>query len=534
MKTIISIYHYVSLKLITPTIFSKEYKIILLFLSLVGIVHILLSTSLYGAGLSPDSVYYISAARSLAAGNGLISFYGTPWIEWPPLYPVLLAIPAFAFKIDPLTSAPIINAVLFGLIVYLAGVLLSRHLVSSIVYSLLGVAVILLSSDILQNLATMAWSETLFIFLVLVFLVYLEKFLVKKDRTSFLIFSLSVALACLTRYVGVCLILTGTLALFFYCRDKLRFKLSSIVFFIFISAFPLGLWLIRNYAISGTFTGHRDPSVLTLSQNLDFTFNTLRDWVCYPPKNVSGYRSFLIIIIILIGILAGFVAKGYLRKLKTRLVQIGPIALYVVIYLSFLLYATTTYASDPINWRLLSPIYVPAALLVLVLFDVLLEPFREHTSPLIVNSLLVLAIMAWLVYYPLRVTIINTHTWITEGTGGYSRIEWRNSEIVQYLQQHKLEPGHLVYSNESDILYILANITCQTSLVKIIPNFNDLPSKTAKLSSTWLNDGYDYFVWFDKYPRNYHYTKDELQNSANVRKIIQVSDGAVFSVQRIP
>jgi hypothetical protein len=534
MKNLISLYNRFSIMLITPPTLSGKNKIILIFLSLTGVFHILLSTSLYGAGLSPDSVYYISAARNLAEGKGLVTFYGTQWTDWPPLYPIILALPAFGFKIDPLASAPFINAILFGSIVYMSGVLLSRHLLSSVVYWIVGIGVILLSSDIMQNLATMAWSETLFIFFVLLFLVYLEKFLERKDKISFIIFSLSAAFACLTRYIGGCLIITGVLALLFFPGGNLKFKMSSVGLFIFIAALPIAIWLLRNHLISGTITGHRDPGVLTLSQNLSLSLSTLRDWIWYPQKAIQVFLSSIVIIIVLIGILGVFAAKGHLQKLKNHLIKTEPIALFIIIYLSSLLLATTIYKSDPISWRLLSPLYVPAAILFLSIFDILLEPVRERFSPLVINRLLVGAIMAWLVFYPLRVTIINTHTWMTEGTGGYSRIEWRNSELVRYMQQHRAEPGHLVFSNEGDILYILADITCQESLVKIIPDSHDHSGKTAVSSSATYDNGYDYFVWFDKFPTNYHYTKEELEKSTNVQKIIQLSDGAVFRVYKIP
>jgi hypothetical protein len=81
----------------------------------------------------------------MAAGIGVVSYGGTPLVSQPPLYPALLAIIDLAFGIDPLTSASVVNAVLFGLIVYLTGVLLSRHLTSSVAFLLVGVATVLFS-----------------------------------------------------------------------------------------------------------------------------------------------------------------------------------------------------------------------------------------------------------------------------------------------------------------------------------------------------------------------------------------------------
>lgn len=534
MKVIFSIYKYISLKLIEPTSLSTKFKLILLLFSLVGIALILMSTSLFGAGLSSDSVYYISTARNLGEGNGLISYTGAPFIDWPPLYAIILATPYFIFRIDPLISAPFINAVLFGLIVYFSGLLLSRHLVSSIAYSLLGAA-LLLFSNVLQDLYTMVWSETLFILLVILFLFYLEKYLEKKDRTSLIVLSLAVALAGLTRYIGVTLILTGTLALFFFLHDKLRTRLYSIAVFVLISILPTGIWLIRNFIISGTLLGHRGPSTYTLHQNLTATFETVHNWSFFPPKGVFGIILLIIFIILMAGFIGRLLTKGKILNLGTRMKLIGPVALYFVIYISFLIYSSTSYSFDPINWRLLTPIYIPATLLLLFLIDIFLEPFREKISPLIINGLLVITMIAWLVHYPVMGTLHYTYNRMVGGTGGFNSIEWRNNSIIKYLQLNPLESGHQIYSNETDVLYILLNIKCQIKFITITSGPPDTQLQQIKNLSEWNHDGYDYFIYFDNIdPRSYPYTKDQMQNSLDVFKIIQVSDGAIFAVKRIP
>src|SRR5262245_36042527 len=76
-----------------------------------GAVLILAATARYGAGLTPDSGCYVSVARNLAAGRGLVPHSGSPFVEWPPLYPLLLALPALG-GIEPIAAARVLNAVL--------------------------------------------------------------------------------------------------------------------------------------------------------------------------------------------------------------------------------------------------------------------------------------------------------------------------------------------------------------------------------------------------------------------------------------
>jgi hypothetical protein len=121
-----------------------------------------------------------------------------------------------------------------------------------------------------------------------------------------------------------------------------------------------------------------------------------------------------------------------------------------------------------------------------------------------------------------------------EGTGGYTSTEWRNSELVKYMAHLPIESGQAVYSNEDEILYILTGIKCKPGLISISPGTRELPGDTTNSFRTRNIINYDYFVYFAKYPDSCPYSKDQLENSANLKKIVQVSDGAVFSVQRIP
>ena len=95
-------------------------------LGFIGAITILLLTSRHGTGLTPDSVAYISAARNLAEGNGFLTYNGLHLVVQPPLYPIMLAFVKKVILIDPQISAGYVNAVLFGFIIYLSGLLLLR------------------------------------------------------------------------------------------------------------------------------------------------------------------------------------------------------------------------------------------------------------------------------------------------------------------------------------------------------------------------------------------------------------------------
>lgn len=115
-----------------------RYRVLLAILSLAAATTVLVSTNRYGAGLSPDSVNYVAAARSFAAGKGLVMYDGSPFVVFAPLYPALLGSISHVAGLDPLSYTHTVNAVLFAAIVFLSGVLLSEYVAYSPALAFLG------------------------------------------------------------------------------------------------------------------------------------------------------------------------------------------------------------------------------------------------------------------------------------------------------------------------------------------------------------------------------------------------------------
>jgi 4-amino-4-deoxy-L-arabinose transferase-like glycosyltransferase len=213
-----------AVKSVKSTKLSVANKVLLGILGITGTVLVLLTTSQYGAGLSTDSVAYIATARNMAHGLGATSLDGNPLVLQAPFYSLLLACIDRLFGVDPLSSAPVVNALILGLLVYVSGSLISRHLTQGYVFALLGAAAVLLSPA-LFGVSVMAWSEPLFVLFVVLFLLCLESWLQDKGRAWFAILTLSAALACITRYAGVTLVLTGGLAILLLDRERWKARI---------------------------------------------------------------------------------------------------------------------------------------------------------------------------------------------------------------------------------------------------------------------------------------------------------------------
>jgi len=147
-------------------------------LSLIAVGIVLLISSRYGAGISPDSVEYIATARQIKEGVGFFTYEGNPLIVHPPLYSLLLAFIDYIFHVDPLISAPNVQAFLFGAIAYLSALFFFKHFNSAIVF--IATTFVLFSTPLLQ-VSCRVLSEPLFICFALIYLINCESYTAKKD-----------------------------------------------------------------------------------------------------------------------------------------------------------------------------------------------------------------------------------------------------------------------------------------------------------------------------------------------------------------
>ena len=91
-----------------------------------GVVIVLLLTQHSGLGISPDSIYYMSAADSFLAGKGFYQFDEQPFVMFPIFYPFFLSFIKLFFGPNFIFVIPYVNALLFGVVIYLSGMILEK------------------------------------------------------------------------------------------------------------------------------------------------------------------------------------------------------------------------------------------------------------------------------------------------------------------------------------------------------------------------------------------------------------------------
>jgi len=498
-------------------------KITLGILGFIGAIIILLLTSRYGAGLTPDSVAYISAARNLAEGHGFLTYNGTHLVVQPPLYPIMLAVIKKITLIDPQISAGYVNALLFGSIVYLSGLLLLRYL-NSFALVFLGTVSVLISFALVQA-SLMALTELLFIFLVLLFLYYFEKYQSKRDFISFCLFSVSAALACLTRYTGVIIILTGILYIFLWGTNNIKEKFWHSLNFMLIAVLPIGVWIIRNYFLSGTLVGQRAASSYTLFENFRFFYDIVLPW--YLPLYSTGLYFIFIFLIVTIWILFGLDPAKSSNREAIKL--IGPSLIFVLFYTGVIVISSTTIAYDQISDRLLSPIYIPVIFILFFISDKILSWLTKSFHLRLITVLFIIGIVL-LIRYPVKNTTHIIEEYIKLSGWGYNCAAWRESETIEYLTRHELlGKNYILYSNEPAAVYILANLQTKCSPAKTFYNSPQLFNRYPNQNDVWLNEPNVCLIWFNKANRSFLFTIDELQKNINMTEVAHLKDGEIYT-----
>ena len=493
-------------------------------LGVLGSLLILLATSRYGVGLSPDSASYIAAARSLLAGRGYLDYNGDPMVLFPPLYPTLIALGSLIWP-DPIFVARYVNAASFGLIVFFSSRWLARQS-DSLLPLLIGSLLVLLSVPLIR-VSVYAWTECVFILFTLLFLLQIERYRGSSKDVDIMLSAAFAALAFLTRYIGFTVILTGAALVLLHRGSSLARKIKHMVVFLTVSIAPIAPWFLRNKLGYSTFTGGRFPGLATLSGLTHTTVDTITSW-WFPEVLPFAARVALSAIIGAL-VVGGIVALwcNQARFVIYKVNACAPMLLFIGVYISSLLVVLRYIAADPPDNRYLSPVYVP-----LVLVLTILVVTAGNGTRLLSNKptelLAALSLAVWILYPASQATTL-IYTYLDNGAGGFHQTRWARSDLLDYLALHDLDG--LIYNNAPSVLYFATGRVAKRSprkygLASRLPT-DDLVTFEKSLAG----DQPVYLVWFDGAGGEYSYSLQEIRARFDTEQVAQRADGSIYVVR---
>jgi 4-amino-4-deoxy-L-arabinose transferase-like glycosyltransferase len=502
---------------------TRTDAVVTILLGVVGFALVLFCTSRFGIGISPDSVCYLSAARSVLAGKGFLMYDGSPYTFWPPLYPLLMA--GFGLLgIDPLVAMRYLNALVFGMIIVLARILLLRH-IESPRFVFLGALTVLFSVQILET-TVKALSEPLFILLILFSAIVLSRYVTDGKRSHLFVLVALMAAACLQRYAGMAFVIAGGLLMLTAPRQLSRDERARrAAIFVVLSVIPLGLWVLRNYMLTSSLFGPRWPAKISaVWTNILYARSTLSSWLL--PSSLPT----VVQIIALIGVVSLFtVSLASPKRLTTQSFRspssAGVLAILTATYLLFVVISMSSVASQlvsyHVNSRLLCPIYVFMVVLLVGGLEILANLGDARIGRgFFIKNVITVVFALWLVY-PLIVEGRYASICANEGVSGYNSLEWRQSSVIQWLKTYGLEGR--IQSNAADAIYFLTGMRAHS----VPDRYRGLPQDYERN----VQQEYNYLIWFKKHYRDYLYDPAELSEWLIIEPWHEFPDGIIYRLR---
>lgn len=513
--------------------------------ALIGIGILLISTT-WGIGTSPDSVRYIDMARNILVRHAIVEQVSSgefvPMMDYHPLFPVTLAAIGL-FGLDPVDGARLVNACLFGASILLVGLTVYRHTNRSAYFAIFGSFIMLTSLDMLR-VYSMAWTEPLFLFFGFLGLLLLDLYLENGRAWVLVVASIAIAFAFFDRHVGVTLVATGLAGILVVGQKPFRRKVVDCVVFLPISCSLALLWFVRNLRLGN----------VILQRSLGFQFNanilfrtakvglnTVSVWIL--PEMISQKVRIIALLVIVIILLTAIVLLLRSAMRRDRVVKRESYArvpylflIFAIFYTGLLIFALLFhYASTPLDYRLLSPLYVSGLILLTYLlhlvYGAILLMERGKARHLF-QTVFILLCVVFSGFYLWRAAewVIETQ----ENGQGYTSKDWRQSEVIQAIKDLPLETS--IYTNGPQPVYLLTGRPAYRLPIKANPS-TGLPNEKfqAQLSAVGKTMAeqdavlvyFNTIIWWSGYLPS----EEEFRKALPLELIKRGKDGAIYKVK---
>lgn len=473
---------------------NKKSCIIFFFLFIAGNFLIFLLCFKRGINVTPDSIQYVGAAKYLAEFKGFrnpltywnIEKESMPMTHWPPFYPVVISL-FILLKIPLFTSPILLNMFLFGLLSAFSFFIM-LCLTGDFKISLL-TGLFFLSSYPTIEIYTFAWSETLFVFLLLINIFLLYEYLNGREIFGNALIPFSMLLT-LTRFIGIAFIFATFILLF------LKNKKIALCYFL-LSLFPIMLFLGYTHFAKW---GIADRKFSYIPDSL----NKLKDF----PENISllfftdilssKIRKVLISVIFLTPLISFSIKRENLSKI---------ILINSLSYLLFL--SIAMFFFDPgvsMSPRFLFPLFI--ILSIFIFYELRRIKILYYGFILFITFLSFIKDIKELPHIAKE-----GHRFSYSNENAYLR-------ICEYIKSKDIKG--LLYSNYPDAVYYFTKKPAKLLPSKYFKNSLEEFKKMCEKREIFI-------VYVKKYPeKSYLYSLREILKISNFKKIYETEDGIIY------
>ena len=450
---------------------------------LIGVLLIYLYSRHGGIGLSPDSIVYISNARSVVHGGGFFEFEGIPVTDFPIGYPAFLSIFLFISRLDLVQSGQYINMFLYFCLIYLSGGIIN-HISTKNRWVKIPFLFLIVFSPALIGVYTMLWSETLFLVMTLLFFVALHQYGQTKTFNTLVVVAIIAGLSCIVRYAGVTLVGAGGLMILLDRKLHPGKKFGHLILFGTIGISFLVANLIRNYLVTGMLMGNREKSLTSFSQNIKNYAYVFGDFFYFDsfPK--------ALVILIAISFFIFYIYSHIIHIYKTnRYYNYWNIcAAFFIVYTIFIILSATFSRYEAYNMRLLSPLYLPCLLPFTFIITWMISKRVGWRKYSLVAFFVLLFV--GINYYQYKDNSDLYEMAKDGGIPGYAEDSWKNSPVIMYIKKNKprFKEASRIYSNGNEAIYLFTGIPADL-----------IPHRENKVeNANFIEEQQDeyYLIWF--------------------------------------
>lgn len=223
-----------------------------------GTAFVLWTNSTYGMGITDDSMRYLSMAKHIAAGKGVMSYnanvtpyHSYPEAHFPPFYPLLI-VPMMLTGTDLKLGTWCLNGALYFVNALLVMAMVHRCLEGRKAATTVA-AFFILTETHWCSAHSLVLTEPLFMLLTNAALCLLWRYLRTPDRAPLLWAAALIGVSAVTRWIGAAYVLSGLLMVMVMGRPDVRKRMMDAALFVSIAVLPISLWVVRNMRVL-----HRD------------------------------------------------------------------------------------------------------------------------------------------------------------------------------------------------------------------------------------------------------------------------------------
>ena len=481
-----------------------------------------------GVALSHDSIDYVSAGMNLLKGRGLRTFAGNQLTLFPPGLSLIYAIGQL-FGLSVQLTARILNVASIAGMTSI-GMSIVKRSAGGIVQEILVGGVIAVGACN-AFVSTYVWTEPSFNCLVLLSFLMYFRYSAQPKRMSTLVGLAAVTSACfMIRYAGLVLVPVFVISDALASRRKgvngnWRSSLRLCCTMLIVPT----AWTLGNLSTGHSPFGARPPSIQSLSFTVDSYFHQLIS-LYSGDQFAFGVRWWLVVgivvtcaCILLFGLWADSRESRWLVRTSPNRAAVMPLGLFVIMYSAYLVTSEMVTSIDPIDIRLMSPLFAPGVLFGVVALSSI--RFSLNRKPSSVQSALVAVALVGLLGVQLNASL----TYIP--IGPREQIQSIRSATIDRVGARV--PANVdFYTNVGYELWLLRprNGILESPLKTWYRSDVRYPVTKQFIESVSCNSRL--LVWSDSGP-NWFYSPRELSRFVRVKLLRSYADGAVYRLSHL-